>query len=97
MSNYKNFNRHEVYTSEMMGLQSKIMRKIDEAAFEQKKSMSNSLSNMMYGLYDGYLYSDLLPEAESFGLDQESINGIKGLIKAIEMHIALYVETQTQH
>ena len=97
MSNYKNFNRHEVYTSEMMDLQRKIMRKIDEAAFEQKKSMSNSLSNMMFGLYDGYLYSDLLPEAETFGLDQDTINGIKGLIKAIEMHISLYGETQTQH
>lgn len=59
--------------------------------------MINSLSNMMFDLYDGYLYSDLLPEAESFGLDQESINGIKGLIKAIEMHISLYGETQTQH
>lgn len=97
MSNYKNFNRHEVYTPEMMDLQRKIMRKIDEVAFEQKKSMMNSLSNMMYGLYDGYLYSDLLPEAETFGLDQESINGIKGLIKAIEMYISLYGETQTQH
>ena len=97
MSNYKNFNRHEVYTSEMMDLQSKIMRKIDEAALEQKESMFNSLSNMMYGLYDGYLYSDLLPEAESFGLDRDTINGIKGLIKAIEMHIALCGETQTQH
>lgn len=97
MSNYKNFNRHEVYTSEMMDLQRKIMRKIDDVAFEQKKSMSNSLSNMMFGLYDGYLYSDLLPEAETFGLDQDTINGIKGLVKAIEMHIALYGETQTQH
>jgi len=37
MSNYKNFNRHEVYTPEMMNMQSKIMRKIDEVAFEQKK------------------------------------------------------------
>lgn len=97
MSNYKNFNRHEVYTPEMMAMQHKIMRKMDDIALHQKKSLLCPLRNMMYGLYDGYLYSDLLPEAESFGLDQESINGIKGLIKAIEMHISLYGETQTQH
>jgi len=89
MSNYKNFNRHEVYTSEMRDLQRKIMRKIDETAFETGKSIMNPLNNMMYGLYDGYLYNNLLQEAEAFGLDQDSINGIKGLIKAIEIHIAL--------
>lgn len=92
MNNYKTFNRHEIYTLEMMDTQSKIMRKIEDIVIEQDISMWNTLSNMMAGLYDGYLYDDILTEAESFGLDQDTINDIKDLVKIIETHIEPCVE-----
>jgi hypothetical protein len=42
---------------------------------------------MAYGLFDGYLYEDLLPRAIKLGVSKEIENKIRGLKKAIEMFI----------
>lgn len=78
--NYQRFDRHECFTSEMMTMTSEVIRECEDF----------NVMNMMYGLYDGYLYADLLPKAIESGISKESENKIKGLIKAIEVYIALY-------
>lgn len=50
-ASFKQFNRHEIFESKDMRTVSNVLRYVDfDADFENK----------MYGLYDGYLYSDLL-------------------------------------
>jgi len=49
----------------------------------------HELKNMTYGLYDGYLYNDLLPRAIELRVSKEIENKIRGLKKAIEMFIQL--------
>ena len=85
---YKRFDRHECFTPEMMQMTREI---IDEVMFEDM-----GLTNMVYGLYDGYLYSDILEKAVIVGVSQETMNKLEGLKKAIEMYIELTGETVTQ-
>lgn len=83
--NYKRFNRHDCFTSEMMTMTMSIIKATED----------DSLTNMAYGLFDGYLYEDLLPRAIKLGVSQEIENKIKGLKKAIEMYIQLTGNTVT--
>ena len=83
--NYKRFNRHDCFTSEMMTMTMAIIKATED----------DSLTNMAYGLFDGYLYEDLLPRAIKLGVSQEIENKIKGLKKAIEMYIQLTGNTVT--
>jgi len=77
--NYKRFNRHDCFTSEMMTMTMDVINATED----------DSLTNMAYGLFDGYLYEDLLPRAIKLGVSEEIVNKIKGLKKAIEMFIQL--------
>ena len=76
---YKKFNRHECFTSEMMTMTMDVIKATDD----------DVLTNMSYGLFDGYLYDDLLPRAIKLGASIEIENKIRGLKKAIEMFIQL--------
>ena len=81
---YTNFDRHNIFTPEMMDMTMDII----------KSSEDNKFKNMAYGLFDGYLYNDLLPKAQELGLGEDIENKIRGIIKAIEMVTKL---TTTEH
>ena len=51
---YTNFNRHENMNSETL-------REIGDILMEVRWDSGFDVINMLYGLYDGYLYEDLLP------------------------------------
>jgi regulator of sirC expression with transglutaminase-like and TPR domain len=78
--NYQRFDRHECFTQEMMTMTSEVIRECEDV----------NVMNMMYGLYDGYLYGALLPEAIKSGVSKESENKIRGLIKAIDAYIKIH-------
>lgn len=94
---YKKFNRHECYSSEMLSMTGEVVRELQDIAIEQGKSMFDMSINMTCGLYDGYLYDNLLEEVTNFGATELTLNKVRGLIKAIEMYIQLYGETETIH
>ena len=50
MSDYKRFNRHEVFTAEDTSLVMKIIREVPSYGSE---------ANMLFGLFDGYWYNEL--------------------------------------
>jgi len=79
---YTRFERHECFTSEMMTMTMDVIKATDDS----------KLTNMTYGLYDGYLYNDLLPRAIKLGVSKEVENKIRGLKKAIEMFIQLTIK-----
>jgi hypothetical protein len=92
---YKRFNRHEAFTPEIMSMVSKAIREVEDFAIENNKSMHNEVTNSLFGLYDGYLYDSLIKDAIEFGAPEETINKIKGVVKATEMYISLYDESVT--
>ena len=81
---YKLFDRHECFTSEMMTMTMDVIKAAED----------DSLTNMAYGLFDGYLYEDLLPRAIKLGVSKEIENKIRGLKKAIEMFIQVTSPTE---
>ena len=53
---YSRFNRHENMNEETL---SEILTLIREVRFAEDFDRSFELENMLYGLFDGYLYTDL--------------------------------------
>jgi hypothetical protein len=79
----------------MLSMTSEVVRELQDLAIEQDKSMFDMSINQVCGLYDGYLYDNLVSDAEKFGASESTLNKLKGLKKAIEMYIQLYGESMT--
>jgi hypothetical protein len=65
MSSYSRFDRHEYMSSETLG---DIMGIIREVRFEDN---TFELTNMLYGLFDGYLYDNLIAEADEVTMSRD--------------------------
>jgi hypothetical protein len=62
---YSLYNRHEHMSAETLGDIMDIIRDVRfDASFE--------LTNMLYGLFDGYLYDNLIVEAEQSDMSRET-------------------------
>ena len=72
---YTKFNRHE-------NMSMTTLSEIGDIIGEVRWDSSFDLSNMLFGLYDGYLYEELLPLAEK-ELDSELYNRIYGVLVVI--------------
>ena len=57
---HKLLDRHECFTSEMMTMTMDVIKATED----------DSLTNMAYGLFYGYLYEDLLPRAIKLGVSK---------------------------
>ena len=49
--NHINFDRHEIYSTEMMNMNMDLIA--------ESKRNNNGLTNSLYGLFDGYLYNSI--------------------------------------
>ena len=76
--NYIKFDRHEVYTNQMLDLN---MDLISVAALQTDK-----ITNSLYGLFDGYLYNSLrdVEYLKSQNVSEDGIKLIQGLISLID-------------
>jgi|TARA_B110000908_G_scaffold100184_1_gene118228 hypothetical protein len=83
---HKLFDRHECFTSEMMTMTHNCIVKL--------KRNNRSLENKLYGLYDGYLYNDLLPNAIELGVDKKIEDDIRSLVEAVELFIQTTSEVE---
>jgi hypothetical protein len=72
---YTKFNRHENMSMETLS-------EIGDIIGEVRWDSSFDLSNMLFGLYDGYMYDDLLPLAEK-ELESNLYNRIKNVINIV--------------
>lgn len=94
--NYQRFNRHEAYTPEIMDLVRETMNAVESYCFNNSQPMFNKLTNSLFGLYDGYLYDNLLDIAVEMNMPVGVLNNIKGIVKVTETYIALYGQSTTQ-
>jgi len=83
--NYTTFDRHANMSSE-------IQRTIMNILRETSTSLSNDrhLTNMLYGLFDGYLYEDIISESNRIGIEE----GIKKQIKEVVEVVSTYPKLQ---
>ena len=71
------FNRHANMTSETRGEIMDILKEVDfNTGFD--------LMNMLYGLFDGYLYDDLLEVARGAKIDNVLYNRIENVVSVIK-------------
>ena len=71
------FNRHANMTSETRGEIMDILKEVDfNTGFD--------LMNMLYGLFDGYLYDDLLEVARGAKIDKALYNRIENVVSVIK-------------
>jgi len=74
------FNRHANMTSETRGEIMDILKEVDfNTGFD--------LMNMLYGLFDGYLYDDLLEVARGAKLDNVLYNRIENVVSVIKNYL----------
>lgn len=94
--NYTLFNRYELFDGFLMDFHRTTIRNVEDFFLNNNQSPFNTLTNMLSGIYDGYLYNDLLETAKQIGLPMEDIRRIESTIDVIEEYIEANPNTQTQ-
>ena len=74
--NIVRFNRHEVFTEEMMDYHSTTLRMVEDFYMNQNESWFNEVYNMLCGVWDGYFYTEMIPMAKELGWPESIINRI---------------------
>jgi hypothetical protein len=79
------FNRHELFDTEMIQFHSHTIRLVEEYyLYSDIKTGFNAVVNMLYGIWDGYLYDELLPLAVTDQVPAELISRIQTTIDFIQ-------------
>jgi hypothetical protein len=94
--NHTRFNRHEVFDTFLMDWHRTTIRSVEDFFLDNNESPFNSLTNMLNGIWDGYLYNDLLETAKQVGLPMEDIRRIESTISVIEEYIESNPNTVTK-
>ena len=91
---YKRFNRHQIFDSFLMDWHSTTIRNVSNYIWETQKEVHSELENMLCGIWDGYLYDDLLTKA--LILPTEDYRRIESTVDLINEHIEANGESVTQ-
>jgi hypothetical protein len=94
--NHKRFNRHEVFDTFLMEWHSTTIRNVSNYIWETQKEVHSELENMLCGIWDGYLYNNLLETAKQVGLPMEDVRRIESTISVIEEYIESNPNTVTK-
>ena len=92
--NYKRFNRHELFDKFLMDYHSTTIRLVTDYIWKTNGEVMSDLENMLCGIWDGYLYDDLLTKA--LILPKEDYRRIEDTVKIINEHIEKVGEKETQ-
>ena len=86
--NFTTFDRHAHMSSETRG---DIMNILKDAS----TSLSNDryLTNMLYGLFDGYLYEDIISESNRIGIEEAIKTQIKEVVGVVSAYPKLQFST----
>lgn len=83
--NYRLFNRHEIFNSDMMDIHFDLIRDIENYSYKMTGSFRGfrSLINMLHGIWDGFLYDELISESEN-SLSSDLVARVKEVVTFIE-------------
>ena len=91
---YKRFNRHELFDSFLMDWHSTTIKNVTNYIWETQKEVHSELENMLCGIWDGYLYDNLLTKA--LILPKEDYRRIEDTVKIINEHIEVNGQSVTK-
>ena len=81
---YLRFDRHQTFNSEMMEYHRETLNQVEVFYMDQNESWYNEVYNMLCGVWDGYLYTDLLESAKQLGLPTHITKRIQYTINFIQ-------------
>ena len=81
--NIVRFNRHEIFDSEWMEYHRETLNQMEMFYIDQNKSWFNEVYNMLCGVWDGYLYTEMLESAKQLGLPTHILQRIANTIQFI--------------
>jgi hypothetical protein len=86
--NFTTFDRHAHMSSETRGDIMNILK-------DTSTSLSNDrhLTNMLYGLFDGYLYEDIVTESKRIGIEEAVKRQIEEVVDVVSAYPKLPVST----
>ena len=86
--NFTTFDRHAHMSSETRGDIMNILK-------GTSTSLSNDrhLTNMLYGLFDGYLYEDIISESNRIGIEERIKTQIKEVVEVVSAYPKLQFST----
>ena len=70
------FNRHEIFSNEMMEYHSQTLRLVEDYHMGRGDTWFNEVYNMLNGIWDGYFYTEMIPMAKELGYPQSIIDRI---------------------
>ncbi len=84
MAHYR-FDRHQLFTSQDRSEVLDLIREVETIAYSNDKSRYDGqygkLTNMLFGLFDGYLYDNVLTTAASIAdLSMDTIGRIEAIV-----------------
>ena len=91
---FKRFNRHELFDSFLVDWHSTTIKLVRDYIWETQKEVYSELENMLNGIWDGYLYDELLTKA--LILPKEDYRRIQDTVDLINEHIEANGESVTQ-
>ena len=92
--NYKRFNRHELFDNFLVDYHSTTIKLATEYIWETQGEVMTELENLLCGIWDGYLYDNLLTKA--LILPKEDYRRVEDIVQLINEHIEAKGESVTQ-
>ena len=77
------FDRHELFNDDWMEYHSQTLRMVEDFHIETDESWFTPLYNMLCGVWDGYLYTEMLETAKQMGLPTHILHRIANTIQFI--------------
>ena len=90
---FKRFNRHELFDAFLVDWHSTTIKLVRDYIWETQKEVHSDLENMLCGIWDGYLYDELLTKA--LILPREDYRRIEDTVQLINEHIEANGESVT--
>lgn len=85
--NFIRFNRHELFTEDWMTYHMTTLRDVQDFFLDTDETPFNELTNMVNGVWDGYLYTKMLETAKQMGLPTHLLQRIARTIIFIETSV----------
>jgi hypothetical protein len=84
--NIVRFDRHQLFNEEWMNYHSQTLREVENFYIDQNESWFNGLYNQLCGVWDGYLYTEMLESAKQYGLPTNILQRIANTIRFIQIN-----------
>ena len=83
------FDHHEIFSIEDHEFHSQTIREVEEDYFNKEKHpwSFNGVCNSLYGIWDGYLYDNIVEDAIAEGLPETLVDRIRTTVTFIKKEL----------